>query len=161
MNRADVKYIVVHCSATRSNMTYSPWQLDHDHRQRGMHGAGYHYYITRRGEVVQMRPLDQMGAHVRGYNRCSIGVCYEGGLDASCQPADTRTLEQRRVLYNLLLQLRHMMPWAKIVGHRDLSPDRNKDGKVSADEWLKACPSFDAIAEYRDLNEADYEYRTY
>lgn len=151
MNKENIKYIVIHCSATRSNMTYTPWQLDRDHRARGFRCAGYHFYISRDGNIESFRGLNERGAHVRGFNDCSIGICYEGGLDTSSEPADTRTKEQKTALLGLLRYLRSYFPNALIVGHRDLSPDRNGDGKITSDEWLKACPCFDAIKAYRSL----------
>lgn len=148
MNPEEVKYIVIHCSATRSNMQYTAFQLDRDHRKRGFRMAGYHYYITRAGEIEPMRSLRSEGAHVRGYNHCSIGVCYEGGLLPDGTPADTRTREQQVALRGLVSYLRERFPQALVVGHRDLSPDLNGNGIVESHEWLKVCPCFDAFAEY-------------
>lgn len=89
MRRID--YIVVHCSATREGQELPPDTLDEMHRARGFSGTGYHYYIRRNGEVTETRPIAQIGAHTRGYNNHGIGICYEGGLDAQGEPADTRT----------------------------------------------------------------------
>lgn len=75
-----IDMIVIHCSATRADVPLSPRQLDEMHRQRGFDGCGYHYYVRRDGEICTMRPVDRPGAHAKGYNRHSIGVCYEGGL---------------------------------------------------------------------------------
>ncbi len=151
MNPESVRYIVVHCSATRSNMSYPAWLLESDHIKRGYRQAGYHYYVRRNGEIVTLRPLSMKGAHVKGYNGCSIGVCYEGGLSPAGIPTDTRTASQKRALIRLLRTLHLRFAYASIVGHRDLSPDRNGDGKISPDEWLKACPCFDAAKEYASL----------
>lgn len=149
MKTTDVKFIVLHCSATRCNTSYPAYQLDQDHRARGFDGAGYHFYVRRSGEIIPMRDLHRIGAHTLGYNRCSIGVCYEGGLSASGRAEDTRTPEQKRSLRLLMRTLRSFYPSAKILGHRDLSPDRNGNGRVEREEWLKACPCFDAILEYQ------------
>lgn len=148
MRQEEVRYIVVHCSATRSSQSYSVAELERDHRARGYRSAGYHYYITRDGVVHPLRALGEVGAHARGYNRCSIGVCYEGGLDASGEASDTRTLEQRYSLQRLLDRLKGRYPKARVVGHRDLSPDRNGDGRITPEEWVKLCPCYDAGAEY-------------
>nr|WP_311448200.1 N-acetylmuramoyl-L-alanine amidase [uncultured Porphyromonas sp.] len=152
MKTTDIRYIVLHCSATRSTQDYSPEALERDHRARGFRGIGYHYYVRRSGEVIPCRPLDQIGAHVRGYNHCSWGVCYEGGLDSTGQPTDTRTPKQRASLLRLLAQLKGYAPQACILGHRDLSPDRNGDGRITPDEWLKSCPCLEAEDEYAPLN---------
>lgn len=79
---ASVKYIVIHCSATRSTRDYTAEQLLRDHKTRGFRTVGYHFYIRRDGSVTQHRKLLEVGAHCRPWNRCSIGICYEGGLDA-------------------------------------------------------------------------------
>lgn len=146
-----IKYFVIHCSATRSNMTYTSLQLDRDHRARGFRSAGYHFYIRRNGDTEALRPTHEPGAHARGYNDCSIGICYEGGLDAMARPADTRTPAQKDALRRLLQELRVKFPRARVIGHRDLSFDRNQDGHISPDEWMKACPCFDAHEEYSRL----------
>lgn len=91
---ASVKYIVIHCSATRSTRDYTAEQLLRDHKTRGFRTVGYHFYIRRDGSVTQHRKLLEVGAHCRPWNRCSIDICYEGGLDADGRPTDTRTPEQ-------------------------------------------------------------------
>ena len=86
MNGADsVRFIVIHCSATQSDRDYTVEQLLRDHKVRGFRTIGYHFYIRRSGIVTQHRRLLEVGAHVRGLNRCSIGICYEGGLDENRQ----------------------------------------------------------------------------
>lgn len=145
MRRID--FIVVHCSATREGQELPPETLDVMHRSRGFSGTGYHYYIRRNGEVVNTRPIAQIGAHTRGYNNRGIGICYEGGLTADGFPADTRTPEQRAVLRLLVNQLKRKFPIAEVCGHRDLSPDTDGDGVVESHEWLKQCPCFDVRTE--------------
>ena len=76
-------------------------------------------------------------AHCRNHNRHSIGICYEGGLDAKAKPRDTRTEPQKTALRELLRQLKDIFPQALVVGHRDLDP-------------MKECPCFDAAREYSD-----------
>ena len=146
-----ITLIILHCSATRADRSYSFAQCRRDHLRRGCKDIGYHYYVTRDGHVHAGRPLYDIGAHCHGHNRHSIGICYEGGLDVHGRPADTRTDAQRAALLRLLRRLRKDYPRAIILGHRDLSPDRNGDGRVTSDEWLKQCPCFDAAREYRDL----------
>lgn len=74
-----INLIVVHCSATRGDSTLSPEALDLMHRRRGFNGTGYHYYIRKDGTLHLTRPLERIGAHVKGFNAHSIGICYEGG----------------------------------------------------------------------------------
>ena len=143
-----INYIVVHCSATREGCTLTSEALEAEHRRRGFRTTGYHYYIRRDGTVLGTRSLELPGAHCRGHNKYSIGICYEGGLDADGHPKDTRTERQKLSIRGLLLLLLVRYPGCRICGHRDLSPDRNGDGKITRDEWLKECPCFDAEEEY-------------
>ena len=77
-----------------------------------------------------------MKAHRKNHNQHSIGVCYEGGLNARGDPADTRTEAQKRTMLSLLRELKERYPKAIIVGHHNLNP-------------LKACPCFDAVKEFK------------
>ena len=131
-----VRFLVIHCSATRSDRSYPVERLLRDHRARGFRTVGYHFYLRRNGTLTQHRRLLEVGAHARPYNRCSIGICYEGGLDPQGRPADTRTPVQRERLRQLLSLLRELFPEARVVGHRDLP------GATP-----KACPCFDVGAE--------------
>ena len=137
-NHRLVNLIVVHCSATRCDRSYTPADCRRDHLARGFADIGYHFYITRDGMVHACRPLHQEGAHAIGFNKYSIGICYEGGLDSLGTPADTRTEAQRHTLQALLLRLRTDYPRARIVGHNVLNPH-------------KACPCFDVEREYGEL----------
>lgn len=133
-----INLIVIHCSATREDRPYTPGQLERDHRARGFASAGYNYYVRRSGCLIYMRPLEQIPAHVKGFNRNSIGICYEGGLNSRGQPRDTRTPEQKETIRALLHMLRIRFPGSRICGHCDLSS-------------LKACPCFNVSEEYADL----------
>ena len=133
-----IDLIVVHCSATRCNRSYPVETLIADHQKR-LGQAGYHYYVTRDGHLYQTLHENLKGAHAKGYNQHSIGVCYEGGLNPQGIDADTRTEAQKKTLLALLCSLKLDYPDAVILGHRDLP-------KVK-----KRCPCFDARTEYRDL----------
>ena len=94
MSADSVKYLVLHCSATRRNQDYSAEQMRRDHKKRGFYDIGYHLYIRKDGTMTQHRFLLEVGAHARPYNRCSIGICYEGGLGENGKPCNTLTPEQ-------------------------------------------------------------------
>lgn len=136
-NYRKIDLLVVHCSATREDRDFPVEALRRCHRERGFVDVGYHFYITRDGVVHACRPLHKMGAHAAGWNDHSIGICYEGGLDAEGRPADTRTVAQKCALMDLLRQLKSDYPHARILGHCQLSP-----------YIRKACPCFDAKREY-------------
>ena len=133
-----IDLIVVHCSATRCDRRFSVEDLIAWHDAR-FGFTGYHYYITRDGQMYQTRHEQLVGAHAVGYKQHSIGVCYEGGLTPDGTPADTRTREQKAALNALLRSLKTDYPDAVILGHRDL-PGVHKD-----------CPCFDAREEYAGL----------
>ncbi len=143
-----INLLVIHCSATRDGVPYTPEQLERDHRARGFDGPGYHFYIRRNGDIKTLRDIDRPGAHVRGHNAHSIGICYEGGLDTHGRPADTRTPWQRHSLRVVVAALLADYPGARVCGHRDLSPDLNGNGIVEPHEWTKQCPCFDVEREW-------------
>jgi N-acetyl-anhydromuramyl-L-alanine amidase AmpD len=158
-----IELIVIHCSATRENQSYPVTSLISDHDSR-FGFTGYHYYIERDGQVYQTRHENLPGAHARHYNQHSIGICYEGGLDAQGRPKDTRTTAQKAALHALLKSLRIDYPEAVILGHRDL-PNVHKaaikrgqsDARIDSAEReqarpkVKDCPCFDAQEEYKDI----------
>ena len=133
----EINLIVVHCSATRADRDFTENDLEVCHRHRGFNGAGYHFYIRKNGDIKNTRPLEKPGAHALGYNAHSIGICYEGGLDVRYRPADTRTEWQKHSLRVLIRTLLMDYPGCRVCGHRDLSPDRNGDGRISPEEWVK------------------------
>ena len=133
-----INLIVIHCTATRCDRPYTVQRLEADHKARfGQHG--YHYLISRNGDIHALLPESAQGCHAKRYNRCSIGVVYEGGLDARGNPADTRTAEQKQALHSLLKELTRSYPETRILGHRELP------------RVAKECPCFNASAEYADL----------
>uniref|UniRef100_UPI003A85C3F7 N-acetylmuramoyl-L-alanine amidase n=1 Tax=Bacteroides clarus TaxID=626929 RepID=UPI003A85C3F7 len=109
-------------------------------------GAGYHFYIRKNGDIKTLRPLERPGAHARGCNAHSVGICYEGGLNEWGRPADTRTDFQKHSLRALVLLLLKDYPGSRLCGHRDLSPDLNGNGEIEPEEWIKECPCFDAAS---------------
>ena len=142
----EINLIVVHCSATRADRDFTENDLEVCHRHRGFNGAGYHFYIRKNGDIKNTRPLEKPGAHALGYNAHSIGICYEGGLDVRYRPADTRTEWQKHSLRVLIRTLLMDYPGCRVCGHRDLSPDRNGDGRISPEEWVKECPCFEVTS---------------
>ena len=133
MSADSVRFLVLHCSATRRNQDYSVEQLRRDHKARGFYDIGYHFYIRKDGTMTQHRKLLEVGAHARPYNRCSIGICYEGGLDEQGKPCNTLNSLQFERIKELLVVLKRLFPKAEIVGHRDLPGTSPKE-----------CPCFEA-----------------
>ncbi len=133
-NRTRTDFIVIHCAATRPEQNIGAAEIRRWHRQKGWLDIGYHYVIRRNGDVEVGREPNAVGAHVEGFNHCSIGICMVGGVNANdiSKAENNFTPEQFKALEGLLVGLKmpQNYPDAKIIGHRDL-------------DSRKACPSFD------------------
>ncbi len=130
----DIDLIVIHAAATPPDMDIGAdeirrWHVD----ERGWSDIGYHYVIRRNGEAEGGRPVERQGAHVRGHNASSIGICMVGGINGAGDPDCNYTASQWERLAVLVEGLAAAYPNARICGHRDLDPH-------------KACPVFDAAA---------------
>jgi N-acetylmuramoyl-L-alanine amidase len=139
-------WLVVHCSATRAATAVRAADIRRWHLDRGWADIGYHYVICRDGTVETGRPEHTVGAHVQGFNSASVGICLVGGLDTEGKPENNFTPAQFSSLGTLLGQLMRRYPAARVRGHRDFSPDLNNDGKLTPNEFFKACPCFDVQA---------------
>lgn len=137
--------IVVHCSATKADQYIGVDTIRKWHLAQGWSDIGYHIVITRDGLIEFGRKLNAVGAHVVGHNSTSVGVCLIGGINASGKAENNFTQRQFSALRAVLTLLSETYPAARtnIVGHRDLSPDMNGDGKITPNEWIKECPCFD------------------
>lgn len=129
--------IIIHCTATRPdwepNLTpkrklsiIRGWHTD-----KGWSDIGYHYVIFRDGTVLTGRPIEKIGAHVKGHNTGTIGVSLEGGFGSATTDSfsDHFTEEQEKALKTLLEDLKSKYDIKKITGHNQYAP--------------KACPGFD------------------
>jgi N-acetylmuramoyl-L-alanine amidase len=134
----NIKYIVVHCTATQPNATIEAirryWK---EHRGFG-DTPGYHYIILRSGEIVQLLGEEKPSYGVYGHNPETINMSYIGGIDKDGKPQDNRTSRQRHAMFDKLIELSEKYPGAEILGHRDF-PGVNK-----------ACPSFDVKSWLKD-----------
>ena len=139
VSRRTINRIIVHCTATPEGRVETVESNRRMHKAKGWADIGYHYLIGLNGERWNGRNVNLVGAHCEGYNTNSIGVCYVGGCDKNMKAKDTRTDKQKAALIALLKDLRKLYPKAKIVSHRDL------------DRKGKACPSFDATNEYKNI----------
>ena len=136
----NINKIILHCSATRegqdiSTETIRGWHVN----ERGWSDIGYHFVVLLDGTVDKARPVERQGAHVRGKNKGSIGVCYIGGCDADMNPKDTRNEAQKKSLEELISYLMESYDDATLHGHNEFSS--------------KACPSFNVQEIYKELIE--------
>ena len=144
-----IKYIFVHCTASSQN--WGVKELSAEFKAKGWKDPGYHYVITADGALHQMLAIENVSNGVRGYNSVAINIAYVGGIDAKGKAIDNRTSAQKKALRTAIMQLHKKFPQAKIMGHRDISPDKNHNGKVDPYERIKECPCFDAMIEYSDI----------
>lgn len=133
-----IKYIAVHCTATPQTATVSSIQ-NYWKNVLKWKMPGYHFIIKPDGEVVQLLEIEKVSNGVKGFNSVSINISYIGGVDAQNKPIDNRTEAQKKALLDLLKKLKKQFPKAIIQGHRDFPNVK------------KACPSFDAKEEYKNL----------
>ena len=134
-----IEYVAIHCAATKPSMDVPVERIKKWHLKKGWSDIGYHFYITRDGVIHKGRAEEVVGAHVRGLNSKSIGICYEGGIDEAGRPEDNRTDDQKKSLVYLISIMKRKYKGCIVQGHRDFPG-------VS-----KACPSFDAKNEYKNL----------
>ncbi len=156
--------IVIHCSATPNSVTLFKGEVGQKgfmtpattinewHRARGfkrtdaararqnphLDALGYHFVIGRNGALFSGRHIHEIGAHVAGKNAKTLGICMVG--------MDSYTPAQWETLKNCVASLKNLPELKgkpiRVTGHRDLSPDKDGDGKVEKNEWLKICPGF-------------------
>lgn len=138
INMRKINEIIVHCTATAEGKNFKAADIDRWHKAKGWNGIGYHHVVDLDGTVEPGRPENEVGAHCLKHNANSIGVVYVGGLASDGKtPKDTRTPQQKAALVKFLTELKHRYPNSTIHGHRDFA--------------AKACPSFDATKEYKDI----------
>lgn len=101
----DINKIILHCSATKEGQEFNVNDIRDWHKQRGFTDVGYHYIILLDGTIQEGRDIRTIGAHCKGLNYGSIGICYIGGLDENGKGKDTRTQEQKESLLKLIDEL--------------------------------------------------------
>lgn len=133
-----IKYLAVHCTATSQTTSISAIQ-SYWKNQLGWKMPGYHFIIMPDGSIINLLSIDQVSNGVQGFNSVLINIAYLGGVDSRNVPVDNRTPQQKASILSLLKELKQKFPTAIIQGHRDFP-------KVK-----KACPSFDAKKEYKNV----------
>lgn len=126
----NIKFFVVHCSDTDNILNAS--EIHKMHLSFGWDGIGYHKIIQRSGKIENGRPEYWIGAHVKGKNSVSLGVCLVG--------RNNFTVKQFNSLQKILKKWKKAYPNAKIVGHRDIGDTK------------KTCPNFDVQSWVKNWN---------
>jgi N-acetylmuramoyl-L-alanine amidase len=138
--KRSIKYIAIHCTATQPSASVAAIQR-HWRDTLGWKNPGYHLLIEPNGTIHRLLPFDSIANGVRGFNNHSVHISYIGGITIEGKPVDNRTNAQKKAI---LLCINEVKEWSDnktliIQGHRDF-PNQNK-----------ACPCFDAKAEYRNI----------
>ena len=134
----ELNRIMLHCSATKEGKDYSVETIRDWHvKGRGWSDIGYHWVIRLDGSIEVGRPLERSGAHTKGHNKDSVGVCYIGGCDADGKPKDTMNPEQEKAWRMIVLSLRTLYGDLTIHGHNEFAK--------------KACPSFIVKEKFADM----------
>jgi N-acetylmuramoyl-L-alanine amidase len=115
--------IVVHHTASPNSWTYD--DVKASHLERGFDDIGYHYLIEHNGTVRLGRHVSRVGAHCKGYNANSVGVCVVGSFEDGSMPTD----EQWDAVSSLCADLLRQHPGSELFGHKELKPT--------------LCPGFD------------------
>ncbi len=117
-----INLIVIHCSATPEGRDVSAEDIRLWHRRdRGFTDIGYHFVVRLDGSVECGRAINMAGAHCRGHNSNSIGICYIGGADRMLGSKDTRTAAQKVAIELLIEKLRGLYPKITVKKHRELA----------------------------------------
>lgn len=123
-----IDLLVIHCSATPPNMDIGAKEIRRWHKNKGWSDIGYHDVIRRNGKTEKGRDYNRIGAHVKGWNRRSLGVCLVGGVDEYNEPEANFTDEQWESLERYCRAVKAQINGIVIAGHNEYAP--------------KACPSF-------------------
>ncbi len=141
-----INYIVLHCTAGKAQESTETLK-DYFKRILKWKNYGYHVVVNADGTYDRLTADEDIANGVKNHNHNSIHISWKGGDTLK----DTRTLAQKQTLLKLVKEYKAKYPNAKVLGHRDLSPDLNGDGKITPNEWVKVCPLFDAGSEYANI----------
>lgn len=128
--------IVIHCSASPQGRGDGAKEIDAWHREKGWDGIGYHYVVKEDGTVEKGRWIDKAGAHARGYNGDTIGICRIGGWEHKYDATTEQTWSL--VALSGFLMEEYDLEVKDVIGHKEL-PSVRKD-----------CPCMD-MNEFREL----------
>ncbi len=145
-NLRNIKYIVVHCTATPPTTTVESIRRYWKEKRGWGDTPGYHYLIQRQGSLIQLLDESKNSNGVYKHNSNCINIAYIGGVDKEGKPQDNLSEAQNHSMFDLIVSLLEKYPQAEVLGHRDFSGVK------------KACPSFDVkkwLSEYEpDLGNA-------
>jgi hypothetical protein len=130
----NLSHIIVHCADTPPSMDIGAAEIREWHVEKGWDDIGYHFVIRRNGETEIGRPFDMQGAHVSGWNACSIGICLIGGRHGAVD----YTRFQWDALKSLVFRLKLKFPKVSVMGHCDFGAGKTCPNFSVMDWWGEA-----------------------
>jgi N-acetylmuramoyl-L-alanine amidase len=125
----NIKLLVVHCSDTQDDKPLTAFDIHKMHLKFGWDGIGYHKVIQRSGKIENGRPEYWIGAHVKGKNDISLGVCLIG--------SHKFTVKQFISLERVLKKWKSLYPKAEIIGHTDTGNTQKTCPNFDVKNWIK------------------------
>ena len=111
--------LVVHHSASANNVR--PELIKRWHLDRGFRDVGYHFLVTVAGTLFYGRPVEDVGAHVKGHNQHSLGICVIGDMRYPDDPKQAWSTPQHETLARVIEAFWLFYPEGTVVGHSDLA----------------------------------------
>lgn len=137
MNR--IERLVIHHSASARSTTFAAikrWHTTPKPNGNGWSDIGYNFVILGSGKLKVGRPLPTTGAHAKGKNSTSIGVCVVGN---NAKPGQEWNPVQIETLTELKEACELLWPGIEVCGHRD----------VMAPGYTE-CPGLDAARVFEE-----------
>ena len=104
--------------------TWDPYGINEFHKSKGWKGIGYNYYIRKDGTIYLGRDEGAEGAHTKGENNSSIGICLEGNFEEENLTSE-QLISAEKLSYYLVLKY----DIYQVIGHKDayetLCPGKN------------------------------------
>ena len=122
-----INTLVIHCSDTPDNSDISAKDIHNMHLGFGWDGIGYHKVIKRDGIIENGRPEYWIGAHVKGKNNVTLGVCLIG--------RNNFTKEQFLSLEIVLRKWKIKYPKASILGHFQIIKTNKTCPNFNVEKW--------------------------
>ena len=126
-----INRIIVHHSASPREAT-TRHMIEEWHRANGWKGIGYHWVIEGDGLRYATRSMEIAGAHARGANHDSIGICTVGN---NCEPDERWTPQQEDTLRALIGELLSRFGPLDIIGHRDVPGAKTLCPGIDVRNW--------------------------
>lgn len=152
----DITGLFIHCTATTQNATVEAIQ-NYWRNNLGWSSPGYHWLVDPNGKTTVLAQLNQVTNGIYGFNRKGVHLAFIGGKNGIDDRTTQQKMEMERIVKNLITP-RFLGPNIVIRGHRDTSADRDGNGIITPDEFVKLCPSFSVSDWLKEIGLSQYAY---